>query len=384
MAGVKVSTLGITLLVFIVLYIAYIFFLRGEGFVTTVAQSKASDHKEAAIVAKQKAAADKQTANKSAIEAASAQTEVERLQKLADSAVSKDKSASQKRVTAAAEVATIKVVTAEKDRDALIASSKDSAEAAAKYAKSALDVLVESKKTYDDAKAAKDATVKLNKVAKESLELAKDVLEAATAVTRAVAKKAVDDADKSVKDTEKDLEKKNEDVTNTEKQYLLDKRAAEDAEALSEAAAKFAEESKKDTSSKKTRKSKNNPSVNRDLTKPKDKSSTSSSSTTSSSTTTDDLLSSSSGGFLGALFGSFIGTAAAASLTKNKEESKWTRGGPSPNRRYSDYTDTLREYNDYDPDSVLWPGKNIDTCNLHSVDCNNDMSCASVKKSKCN
>jgi hypothetical protein len=132
----------------------------------------------------------------------------------------------------------------------------------------------------------------------------------------------------------------------------------------------------------------------------------------------NSFLTSAVGGFLGAGFGSLLGSAAGASMSRGgyeggggsdiqdliiqsvisenaalrlshdehhehagisipnsrhmrdyeePKDTKWTRGGPSMRHRARHRRPSLDKYNEDDPESVRWPGKSIEPSNLHSI-----------------
>ena len=133
----------------------------------------------------------------------------------------------------------------------------------------------------------------------------------------------------------------------------------------------------------------------------------------------NSFLTSAVGGFLGAGFGSLLGSAAGASLSRGGYETngnsdiqdiilqsvisenaalrlshdehhehagissspnskhmgryeelkdtKWTRGGPTMRHEARHRRPSLDRYNDNDPETVRWPGKNLEPTNLHSL-----------------
>jgi len=101
------------------------------------------------------------------------------------------------------------------------------------------------------------------------------------------------------------------------------------------------------------------------------------------------LLSSAAGSFIGAGFGSLLGTSVGLALhdanhrtpaisappnSKNmgrymdQPDTEWTRGGPPLSRRYDDPYNYITEVNEDDPEAVRWPGKTIEPSNLYGVE----------------
>jgi hypothetical protein len=426
MAGVNVKTLGILLLITIAVYII---FIRGEGFTNRAdtppptppviipisLQEQATKDKTAAELALEAANKAKKTAEASAKLVVDAQKDVDRLQKLADKETPANRKAAQKLVTDAVEAASTKVGTARTEREIVIDKAKDSATAATKYASSSAQVSLASRDALLAATEDKNTSIRnLQKLTEEITELTGRISSATSILTSAPL-----DAQKSIKlgllASQQELVR-----TNTKKEEDADKKAKID-EALakaaldaSTAAAKFLQDAGKipsivavsstPSSSKDTKtRSKNNPSLSRNLTKGQPPRATSTPDVTPSSTS-DSTLSSTVGAFIGAAFGGLLGTVLTNYIEDEREynnprssappnskymsdytdpeESEWTRGGPSPPGRYSYYTD-VTEYNDEDPEAMCRQGKSVDTCNLHSVDCGKPRCNSKKCKSNC-
>ena len=100
--------------------------------------------------------------------------------------------------------------------------------------------------------------------------------------------------------------------------------------------------------------------------------STTTSTTTSSIDSSNTSLLKSSPDFFSSVSGGFIGAALGGAFGKMVSGNQWTRGGDGPSRRYNS---DQWGYNEGDPDSIRWPNSNYDSSNLHSVGCDDEESC---------
>jgi hypothetical protein len=368
----NILTLGSILAVVIVLYICYIVFLRDEGFVVSAAETKASDDKSAAAIAKAAAAAARATSLTSSALALAAQKEVERLQKVADRAPPSDKVTAQSAVTAAAAIASTKVTTAATDRTTAITTAMDSATAAEKYYASATVVAVASKKTSDDAEVAKSAAIRANRIAVKNASDAAAAVAAPPNPPLAATVLAKSDADAAATAAAALVTTTTTAATAAAAQVLVDQAAADAAATASQVAVKFLEDARKNTNTNRNKNDrvKNNPTVTRNLgkqggsNKPEKPGKSEPSPNEGGSFLTSAL-----GGFLGAGIGSLIVNSMDDKNYRNRNKRESTRGGPSPNRNYSDDYDYITEYNQYEKDCMRRRNRNVETCNLQSVDC---------------
>lgn len=416
MAGINVTTLGVILITTIALYILYIIFVRGEGFTTASTAAplpdddKVSIDKAAAAAAALIASKAKDEATSSAQLVIEAQREVDRLQVIANNAAAANRATAQLPVAAEVTKAGPKVSTA-------IAKRQTSIDKAGEYDRLAHKYLVSSELAYQNSRETTRTAIQqmqakgvLKTQLEDDLKLAVENL---TAKTNADRTRSFYASDLTTATAAKD--RKQTEYTAAERLFNAAKTAAENAnikeESYSVAAADARQVSERALNLFNS--AKQVPTIrpvvsSSSLTPPPPPPPSSSSSNpkippTRATTTTskpssttpssnDTFLSSSAGAFIGGLFGSLLGNSLNSpqngleylddnynnrkySSSPNSKymssykdsESEFSRGG-SYSRPPSGYED-VSEYNDEDPYSIRRQAKNVDTCNLHSVNC---------------
>jgi hypothetical protein len=323
-------------------------------------------------------------AEEAAIKAKSDAAIADALSKKADA----DKAAAAKAAKDKAETAAKQAAAEKEASDAKIAAAKAEAVAAAKAAAK------KAEKDAADAKALSDKMARDAEDARKRAAKAKQDAENADAETKTIA------LEKAAR-----LQKQAEEAA---KQAKLSKEAYLEAKVDTKEAKDVARETKKDTADKKEEMPKTMDQLAKDPSKqptpvapekknkqqaiiinnvipqqlqqpaPHDKENT--------------FLSSTVGSFIGAGFGSLLGTSASLALHDSKlheelragisappnsrnmgrymdqHETQWTRGGQSTSRRYSDPYNYILEVNEDDPEVVRWPGKHLEPVNLFMVE----------------
>jgi hypothetical protein len=415
MARIDITTLAVIVLLTIALYVAYII-LRGEGFTTaSIAQplpddDKVSIDKAAAAAAALIASTAKDEATSSAQLVIDAQIEVDRLQVIANNAAAANRATAHLPVAAEVTKAGPKVSTA-------IAKRQTSIDKAGEYDRLAHKYLVSSELAYQNSRETTRTAIQqmqakgvLKKQLEDDLKLAVENL---TAKTNADRTRSFYASDLTSATQAKD--RKQTEYTAAERLFNAAKTAAENANIKEESYSVAATDARQvsERALNLFNSAKQVPTIrpvvsSSSLTPPPPPSSSSSkpkipptrattrpsiskpSSTTSSSN--DTFLSSSAGAFIGGLFGSLLGNSLNSpqngseylddkynnrkySSSPNSKymsgykdsESEFSRGGVY-SRQPSDYHG-VSEYNDEDPYSIRRQGKNVDTCNLQSVNC---------------
>ena len=378
----------------VVLYIAYILFLKNEGF--TAITDAAAD--KAAVTTKSSALASARTA------AATSAADVITKKKDYDSkSTAFDYSGTPAEGTAAAaayELYKTALLTAQQKNTLLVTAFSEYQAACAKYALTAS--IVASNSRYDAsakekalADAISDRTVK-DRAAKDAVAAqsrAATVLTTATSVWNTA--KAVTDAATTANPATAAQTKATSDSFISKEAARIDKESA-DALVISTAAAlttanglipgltteasnasKLAASDKiesdyakaQDDAAKKSTLTTTVP-INTSPTDSSTDSSTTSSTTSTESTNNSTLKSSPD--FFSSVSGGFIGAALGGAFGKMIGGNEWTRGGDGPSRRYDS---DQWGYNDGDPDSLRWRNGTYDSSNLHSVECVEDDSC---------